>query len=130
MRLCSEKTSPVQFHGQTLDKDEDYWALHVDAQRKMVKVWVLYGQNKFNEALALMHEAADQEDSVDKHPVTPGEVLPARELLGDMLLMRGKPEEALAAYKAALEISPNRFNCLFGAGKAAELAGNTDLAKS
>lgn len=119
-----------QFHRQTLDKDEDYWALLVDAQRKTVKAWILYGQGKYNEALALMHEAADQEDSVDKHPVTPGEVLPARELLGDMLLMREKPEEALAAYNAALEISPNRFNSLFGAGKAAELAGNTDLAKT
>jgi 1,2-phenylacetyl-CoA epoxidase PaaB subunit len=84
-----------QLHKQTLNKDEDYWALLVDAQRKTVEAWILYGQDKYNEALALMHEAADQEDSVDKHPVTPGEVLPARELLGDMLLMREKPEKAL-----------------------------------
>jgi len=89
----------------------------------------LYGQGKYNEALALMREAADQEDSVDKHPVTPSEVLPARELLGDMLLLREKPEEALAAYEAALEISPNRFNSLLGAGKASEMAGKTDLAE-
>jgi tetratricopeptide (TPR) repeat protein len=76
-----------------------------------------------------MKKAAGIEDSVDKHPVTPGAVLPARELLGDMLVMLGKYDEAIDAYKASLLISPNRFNSLYGAGHAAENAGDFKKAK-
>jgi tetratricopeptide (TPR) repeat protein len=68
-----------------------------------------------------MRAAADAEDAGDKHPVTPGPVLPARELLGDMLMEASRPHEALAAYEAALKDSPNRFNSLWGAGRAAWL---------
>ena len=57
-----------------------------------------------------------------KHPVTPGPPLPARELLGDMLLEIGRPAEALAAYEASLREAPNRFNSLYGAARAAELS--------
>ncbi len=64
------------------------------------------------------------EAATEKHPVTPGEVLPAAELLGDMLLEVGKPGEAMGAYRAALERSPGRFNSLYGAGRAAELTGD------
>ena len=78
----------------------------------------------------MMREAADLEDSVDKHPVTPGAVLPARELLGDMLVMLEMPVAAIEAYEASLQISPNRFNSLYGAGRAAELAENSEKAKS
>jgi tetratricopeptide (TPR) repeat protein len=80
-------------------------------------------------ALQLMKKAADLEDSVDKHPVTPGAVLPARELLGDMLVLADKYEEAIDAYETSLLISPNRFNSLYGAGYAAESAGDTPKAK-
>ena len=66
-----------------------------------------------------MRLAADMEDSTEKHPVTPGEVLPARELLGDMLLEKKQNTEALIAYETVLQKSPNRFNCLYGAGLAA-----------
>ena len=114
---------------QTREKDEEYWAFLVNTQRKTVEAWILYAEGNNEEALALMSEAADQEDSVEKHPVTPGNVLPARELLGDMFMLNNNPEEAIVAYEAALEVSPNRFNSLYGAGKAAELAGKDDLAK-
>lgn len=115
---------------QTRENDEEYWALLVNSQRKTVESWILQAEGNFAEALALMTEAAVQEDSVEKHPVTPGNVLPARELLGDMLVLQNKHEEAIAAYQAALEISPNRFNSLYGAGNAAVLAGRNDLAKN
>ena len=85
---------------------------------------------KVEEIEAMMREAADLEDSVDKHPVTPGAVLPARELLGDMLVMLEMPVAAIEAYEASLQISPNRFNSLYGAGRAAELAENSEKAKS
>ena len=76
-----------------------------------------------------MKEAADLEDSLDKHPVTPGHVLPARELLGDMHLEANEPERALKAYNACLEINTNRFNCLYGAGYAAEQLENHETAR-
>jgi tetratricopeptide (TPR) repeat protein len=75
-----------------------------------------------------MQEAADLEATTEKHPVTPGEVLPARELLGDMLLELGRFDEAAMAYKQTLERRPGRFNSLFGAGLAAEKAGNDEEA--
>ncbi len=86
------------------------------------------GQGKNNEALMLMNFAADMEDKTEKHSVTPGEVIPARELLGDMLLQMNKPEKALAAYEADLIKHPNRFNGLYGAGLAAEKSGDAEKA--
>jgi len=117
-----------QLHDQTREMGEDYWALLVDVQRKTVLAWISHEEGNYDEALSLMREAADLEDSVDKHPVTPSEVLPARELLGDMLMLHDKPGEALTAYNKTLEISPNRFNSLFGAGKAAKKAGDRQKA--
>jgi tetratricopeptide (TPR) repeat protein len=109
---------------------QDYWAVLLDAQRKTVKAWSDYSEGKKNLALGLMREAADLEDSVDKHPVTPGAVLPARELLGDMLLLMGMPGKALKEYEASLRVAPNRFNGLYGAGYAAELTGDRSRAES
>ncbi len=86
------------------------------------------GQGQNNEALMLMNTAADMEDKTEKHPVTPGEVIPARELLGDMLLQMNNPGKALEAYEANLKKHPNRFNGLYGAGVAAEKTGNKDKA--
>ena len=68
------------------------------------------------------------ESTTRKHPVTPGEVLPAAELLGDMLLELGRDEEAVQAYATALPRSPNRLNSVFGAGRAAESAGDMESA--
>jgi tetratricopeptide (TPR) repeat protein len=77
-----------------------------------------------------MTTAADIEDKTQKHPVTPCEVLPARELLADMLLEMNQPEKALVAYEADLKKHPNRFNGLYGAGIAAEKLKNDDKAKA
>lgn len=70
------------------------------------------------------------EASTEKNPVTPGEVLPARELFGGMLAETGRHAEALEECEAALERSPNRFNSLFVAGRAAELARDAEVAAS
>ncbi|MBC8234490.1 hypothetical protein H8E77_33490 [bacterium] len=118
------------FYEHAVNAGQDYWSVQVDAQRKTLAAWLAFSEGKKEQALRIMREAAVLEDSVDKHPVTPGAVLPARELLGDMLVLLDKPNEAIDAYEASLEISPNRFNSLYGAGHAAELAGDGPKAKS
>ncbi|MEE8290810.1 MAG: hypothetical protein V3R80_04970 [Candidatus Tectomicrobia bacterium] len=108
---------------QAAQADLSYWAQQVKVQQLTIQAWLTYAENRREEALRLMTEAAALEDSLDKHPVTPGAVLPARELLGDMLMEVGRYGDALAAYEAMLRISPNRFNSLASAGRAAERAG-------
>lgn len=112
----------------TVKSGDKYWSVIVDSQRKSVEAWIEYAKGNNQEALAMMEKAAGIEDSVDKHPVTPGAILPARDLLGDMLIDMDKPAMALVAYEKSLQISPNRFYSLYGAGYAAELSGNSEKA--
>ena len=100
------------------------WATQVEIQQLVVGAWLAKAEGNQVEALERMRAAADLEDSTDKHPVTPGSVLPARELLGDMYLEMNQPSRALVEYERSLQDSPNRLNGLYGAGRAAELAGN------
>src|SRR5947208_14454220 len=83
-----------------------------------------FKDGKYGKALKLMISAADMEDATQKHPVTPGEVIPARELLADMLMDMGYKEKALASYQADLKLHPKRFNGLYGAGLASEKCGD------
>jgi len=102
----------------------EYWGNQIDIQQLSAKAWLEYQEGKQEEALEKMKMAAEMEAGTEKHPVTPGEVLPARELLADMLLAMGRYQEAHSAYFTALERSPKRFNSLYGAGRAAELEGD------
>ena len=95
------------------------WIPQVEAQRRTVSAWLLLSERRADEALSEMRAAADLEDSTEKRPVTPGAVLPARELLGDMLLETHHPADALGAYEAALRDAPGRWNSLEGAFRAA-----------
>ena len=101
-----------------------YWAKQVKIQRISAMAWLKYMKGEKKEALNLMKQAANLEATTAKHPVTPGEILPSRELLADMLLDMGNYKEAQAEYEAALVRSANRFNSLYGAGYAAELMGD------
>ena len=103
-----------------MNQKDVYKANQVQIQIKTGEAWILFKEGKNNEALAAMYVAAGMEDKTEKHPVTPGEVIPARELLGDMLVEMNKAGEALEAYEADLKRHPNRFNGLYGAGMAAE----------
>ena len=128
---ASAKTAKArldQLYEGTVNNNETYWVTIVDAQRQTVGAWIAYSEGNKEEALKMMSAAADLEDSVDKHPVTPGAIMPAREMYGDMLILTEQPAEALNAYEASLKISPNRFNSLYGAGYAAELSGDSEKA--
>ena len=117
-------------HDILMEQKDTYKANQVQIQIKTAEAWILFYDKKNNEALSLMNIAADMEDKTEKHPVTPCEVIPARELLGDMLLQMNKPEKALEAYEADLKKHPNRFNALYGAASAAERSNDVEKARS
>jgi tetratricopeptide (TPR) repeat protein len=106
-----------------------YWAGQVDVEVRSASAVLAQAQGRSDEALTLMRSAADLEDASDKHPVTPGSIVPARELLGDLLLGANQPAPALVEYERSLNSAPNRFHGLAGAATAAERAGDTAKAK-
>jgi len=115
---------------ESLKQPLPYWATLVRAQRLEVAAWVLYASGDIQGAVRLATEAAGVEDGTDKHPVTPGHVLPAREVLGDLLLEAGRHQEARAAYEAVLKKEPGRARSIFGVARAAELAGDREAARN
>ncbi len=100
-----------EIHKTLVDQDK-YWAGQVEIQRLSVAAWLAYAQGKREEALQMMRSATELEDSTEKHPVTPGAILPAHELLGDMLMELGRPKEAEAEYKKSLATAPNRLRAI------------------
>jgi tetratricopeptide (TPR) repeat protein len=111
-------------------KGEPYWSRVVRIKRDAAESWIRLASGDTQGALGLARAAADSEEVTDKHPVTPAELLPARELEGDMLLATGHPVEARAAYRATLAREPNRARSLFGMARSAELAGDRRAAAS
>jgi tetratricopeptide (TPR) repeat protein len=109
-------------------RKDPYWPIVIDAQRIAVSAWIAQAGGRPAEALALARDAADKEERVEKHPVTPGPLIPARELLGDILMVQSQPAEALIAYEATLKREPNRARTLVGAARAARAAGKNDVA--
>jgi tetratricopeptide (TPR) repeat protein len=106
-----------------------YWINQIEIQKEVVKAWELYAQNEMDKSLIMMTSVADLEDATEKSPVTPGSLLPAREMLADLYLELNQPKDALKQYELTLEKNPNRFNSLYGAGKSAELLGDMKKAK-
>jgi tetratricopeptide (TPR) repeat protein len=100
------------------DGGDTYWAHLTDALGSAVEAWILYERGDADRALTMLGEAADLEDSMDKHPITPGEVLPVRELYGEMLLLEGRAADAQRAFEASLERTPKRRNALEGLRRA------------
>jgi tetratricopeptide (TPR) repeat protein len=109
---------------------EPYWSRVAGIKRDAAAAWVRFALGDTTGALALAQAAADSEEVTDKHPVTPAELLPARELLGDMLLASGRYAEARKAYQETLRREPGRARSLFGAARAAELAGDRAPARA
>ena len=115
---------------RTRDAGDAYWATVIEAQRLAASAWVTLASGDPEAAVGLATRAAGLEGTVEKHPVTPGPLLPARELLGDLLMEVGRPAEALAAYEATLEVERNRARALYGAARAAEAAGDAVAAEA
>jgi tetratricopeptide (TPR) repeat protein len=118
-----------QLRDATSDPKFDYFKRQLDRQMQAASAWVAYGENKKEEAVTMLRRAADAEDILGKHPVSPGALVPAREQLGDLLLALDRPKEAQQEFEAALKIYPGRFRGLYGAAQAAGQTGEKEKAQ-
>src|SRR5262249_4451428 len=112
----------------TKDPKFDYFKQHLDLQMQAASAWVAAAEGKKNEAIEMLRHAADAEDVLGKHPVSPGAFVPIREQLGSLLLELGQSKEAQREFEAALKIYPGRFRGLYGAARAAEQNGDKESA--
>jgi tetratricopeptide (TPR) repeat protein len=112
------------FHKALLTAKNAYWATEVEIQRLAVAAWIALGEGNPDEALKLMRAAADLEDRNEKHIVTPARIVPARELLGEMLIEMKQPQAALKEFEASQRREPNRFRNYAGAARSAEMSGD------
>ena len=108
---------------------EAYWAQQVEIQRRGVAAWLVLARGDKAGAVAEMRATADLEATTDKNAMTPGPIVPARELLGEMLLATGDGPGALRAFEATLVTEPDRFRALAGAMRAAEAVGDSARAR-
>jgi hypothetical protein len=105
-----------------------YWASQTDALLKEAQAWQLAAAGDAEAAVVSLRAAADEEDAVEKLPVTPGPIVPAREQLGELLLALKRPRESLQEFRTALAIAPDRRGALVGAIAAADLLGDAKAA--
>jgi hypothetical protein len=117
------KLSAIE-QGLTIPAGEYDWRKQIAIERQIAEAWVARARGKDDDAVRLMRAAADLDDATEKHPVTPGAILPAREQLGELLLELHRPGDALKEYEASLERAPRRLAGLHGAAQAAKLAGD------
>ena len=111
-----------QLHASGEDYAE-YWAKQVEIQKVEVMAWSAQVEGEAEEARNLLRKAADDEDAIEKLPVTPGPVIPAREQLGDLLLQQGQPKEALKEFQISVSNSPKRRGAMIGFSRASEGLG-------
>jgi tetratricopeptide (TPR) repeat protein len=111
------------------DPKFQWWINQIEIQRLAASGWIARAEGRTKEGEEFLREAAALEDKAGAHPVSPGQILPAREQLGDLLMDLDRPGEAFAEYEKSIEAFPNRFNGHFGAARSAERAGNEDAAR-
>ena len=119
-----------ELEGATRKAGEGLFARNIRVLRLELSAWLAHVEGQRQSSVALLREASDLEASTPKHAVTPGPTLPAHELLGDLLMERKQPAEALVAYKRSMELYPRRLNGLLGAARAARALGDKTLART
>jgi tetratricopeptide (TPR) repeat protein len=128
--LAGSELSKLKLLHNELEKQKDlYKTSQLAIEIQTGEAWIDFASGQIQAGIEKMKKAADMEDATEKHPVTPGEVLPARELLGDMYFESGNYSEALKCYEAVMQKRPNRFNSLFCAGNSAEKSGDAKKAE-
>jgi hypothetical protein len=119
----TESDSLRRLEDQLRTSGNDYWATQVGILTREVMAWSAQANKKPDEAAALMRASADEEDAIEKLPVTPGPIVPAREQLGYLLLEQNRPDLALSEFEVTLTNAPGRRGAIQGAARAAELSG-------
>src|SRR6266550_2518173 len=122
-RAAEAEKNLARLRDEASERKNVYWSNQIEVQRQEVAAWMLQVSGKPAEAVARMQSAAELEESMDKSPATPGAVVPARELLAQLLQEQARPQEAVSEYESVLKTAPNRFNALWGAASSAEAAG-------
>ena len=122
-------TALKQIQERLLKSGENYWALQVEIEELEVQAWAKMAEGAKQDALRQLQSAAELEEGTEKSAVTPGPLAPARELLGEMLLAANQPAAAQEQFEATLTKEPGRFRALYGAGKAAQLAGRPEVSR-
>jgi tetratricopeptide (TPR) repeat protein len=110
-------------------KNDDYWAAQVEIQIDEAEAWIAQARGRREKSLSLLRAATEKEGSLEKRPITPGPIVPAREQLGDLLLEQNQPGEALREFETSLVNAPGRRGALSGAARAAEMAGDSAKAQ-
>jgi tetratricopeptide (TPR) repeat protein len=126
---ATAEVEALRMAGEALQGKDAYWAEQVDIQRAVAAAWIAFAKGQRDEALQMLRAAADRESRTEKSPITPGPLAPAREQLAEMLLSVNRPAEALKEFEAVQVTEPNRFRAVYGAGHAAELAGDQEAAR-
>jgi hypothetical protein len=122
-------TALKRIQERLLRANESYWARQVEIQALAVAAWSAFATGAKETALRQMESAAEMEDGTEKSVITPGPLAPARELVGEMLLLMNEPGRALEQFEATLKKEPRRFNSLYGAAHAAQLSGSHDMSQ-
>jgi tetratricopeptide (TPR) repeat protein len=125
-----EAAELARIRTELASKNDKYWAAEVEAQRLAVMAWSKWAKGERDAALAEMRKAADLEDSSEKSPVSPGRLLPAREVLGEMLLEANRPADALKEFETSALRDPNRFRNYYGSALAAQRSGDAARARA
>jgi tetratricopeptide (TPR) repeat protein len=118
-----------ELHDASTNPSAAFFRRQLELQQLAVSGWIAWAEGRQDEAIALLRYAADEEDALGKHPVSPGAILPVRELLGDLYLELARPADALAAYERSLALNPGRYYATAGAARAAERAGKVEIAR-
>lgn len=129
-RATEALNSLASLREQATKMNNTYWSNQIEVQRQEVAAWIAQSAGKNEEALKQIRSAVELEESMDKHAVTPGAVIPAREMLAQMLSLNNKPKDALLEYETVLKVAPNRFSALYGAAASAESAGQVQAART
>jgi hypothetical protein len=120
----------TELRAAMIAQNKDYWAEQANIQIDAVAAWVARAEGHDDEALQLMRATADREDKTEEHIMMPGRIIPVREMLGELLLDLEQPAPALIAFEQSQRADPNRFRNVYGAARAAELAGNREKART
>lgn len=113
IEVAEKEAGKINDYVQSMqDEGNYYWAHMSDALGKAVEAWITFESGETEEALKMIKNAAKMEESMDKHPISPGEIFPVRELYGEMLMKTGHTEEARVAFETSLNRTPERRNAL------------------